>query len=79
MKNIRMSTPCLQNTCTTPSPHGNNIPYIPKEIEELHKMACIKGEHTYADPNLNLKVFTSYYLSKRGKCCNSGCRHCPYK
>lgn len=24
-------------------------------------------------------VFTEYYLAKRGKCCGSGCRHCPYR
>jgi hypothetical protein len=24
-------------------------------------------------------VFTEAYLRKRGYCCNSGCRHCPYK
>jgi hypothetical protein len=23
-------------------------------------------------------VFTEYYLKKRGYCCESGCRHCPY-
>lgn len=23
-------------------------------------------------------VFTEYYLKKRGYCCGSGCRHCPY-
>jgi hypothetical protein len=23
-------------------------------------------------------VFTEKYLSKRGYCCKSGCRHCPY-
>jgi hypothetical protein len=23
-------------------------------------------------------VFTAYYLKKRGTCCGSGCRHCPY-
>ena len=23
-------------------------------------------------------VFTAAYLSRRGYCCNSGCRHCPY-
>jgi len=23
-------------------------------------------------------VFTASYLKKRGYCCNSGCRHCPY-
>jgi hypothetical protein len=23
-------------------------------------------------------VFTAHYLQKRGSCCASGCRHCPY-
>lgn len=23
-------------------------------------------------------VFTEQYLLKRGYCCKSGCRHCPY-
>lgn len=23
-------------------------------------------------------VFTAYYHLKRGRCCGSGCRHCPY-
>ena len=23
-------------------------------------------------------VFTAHYLLKRGYCCNTGCRHCPY-
>jgi hypothetical protein len=26
-----------------------------------------------------LIVFKEWYLLKRGNCCNSGCRHCPYK
>ena len=26
-----------------------------------------------------LYVFTESYHLKRGKCCKSGCRHCPYK
>jgi hypothetical protein len=24
-------------------------------------------------------VFTEHFLLKRGHCCGSGCRHCPYK
>ena len=24
------------------------------------------------------KVFTKHYHLKRGYCCQSGCRHCPY-
>jgi hypothetical protein len=26
-----------------------------------------------------LVVFTAAYHLKRGFCCNSGCRHCPYR
>jgi len=26
-----------------------------------------------------LRVFTEAYLQKRGYCCESNCRHCPYK
>jgi len=25
-----------------------------------------------------LMVLTKYYLEKRGYCCKSGCRNCPY-
>jgi Family of unknown function (DUF5522) len=25
-----------------------------------------------------LMVLTALYLQKRGYCCGSGCRHCPY-
>ena len=25
-----------------------------------------------------LLVFSAWYLLKRGSCCESGCRHCPY-
>ncbi|MCE7921796.1 MAG: hypothetical protein DYG98_01960 [Haliscomenobacteraceae bacterium CHB4] len=24
-------------------------------------------------------VFTEHFLLKRGQCCGSGCRHCPYR
>ena len=24
-------------------------------------------------------IFTEKYHLKRGKCCNNGCKHCPYK
>jgi hypothetical protein len=26
-----------------------------------------------------LLVYTAAYLLKRGSCCGSGCRHCPYE
>jgi len=33
------------------------------------------GDWYFDGPNI---VFTEQYLLKRGKCCESGCRHCPY-
>lgn len=36
-----------------------------------------EGEDYYLD-ELDRYVFTSTYLLKRGYCCESGCRHCPY-
>ena len=37
------------------------------------------GEATYLDPATGYSVFTSAYLRARGTCCDSGCRHCPYR
>ena len=34
------------------------------------------GDFYYEGPYM---VFTAAYHLKRGYCCNSGCRHCPYK
>lgn len=37
---------------------------------------ALEPEDYYFDgPNL---VFTAAYHLKRGTCCGSGCRHCPY-
>jgi hypothetical protein len=34
-------------------------------------------EDYYLDENGNI-VFTAVYHLKRGTCCGSGCRHCPF-
>jgi len=34
------------------------------------------GDFYYEGPWI---VFTASYLLKRGYCCNSNCRHCPYR
>ena len=47
-------------------------------IRAAHKEACAKKEKNYIDPKTGLKVLTEYYLLKRGFCCSTGCRHCPY-
>lgn len=44
----------------------------------LHRAACERGELTYEDPSTGYNVFTELAHKKRGKCCGSGCRHCPY-
>lgn len=36
-----------------------------------------KGEDYYTNED-GLFVFTEAYHLKRGYCCRSGCRHCPY-
>ncbi|MCJ8276243.1 MAG: hypothetical protein HRT44_02965 [Bdellovibrionales bacterium] len=36
----------------------------------------IEGEDFYFEKGL--MVLTKKYHLKRGYCCNSGCRHCPY-
>jgi hypothetical protein len=53
-------------------------PYY-EEILERHKEAIEKDEDMYEDPKTEYFVFTAKYLLNRGTCCNSGCRHCPYK
>ena len=50
-----------------------------RNIQELHEQACERGENTYRDPDTGYLVFTAHALKTRGYCCNSGCRHCPYK
>ena len=42
-----------------------------KQVPEL-----IEGRDYYLEgPNM---VFTADFLQRRGYCCESGCRHCPY-
>ena len=36
----------------------------------------IEGEDFYYEGRF--LVFTEKFLAKRGYCCESGCRHCPY-
>jgi ABC-type Fe3+-hydroxamate transport system substrate-binding protein/diphthamide synthase (EF-2-diphthine--ammonia ligase) len=45
---------------------------------QVHKQACDEGKLTYIDPASGYSVFTELGHKKRGNCCGSGCRHCPY-
>ncbi|MEZ4902222.1 MAG: DUF5522 domain-containing protein [Spirosomataceae bacterium] len=38
----------------------------------------LSPEDYYIDPTTGFLVFTEVYHQKRGYCCKSGCRHCPY-
>ncbi len=39
--------------------------------------ALVEGEDYYLEDGR--LVFTAAYHRKRGYCCNSKCRHCPYR
>jgi hypothetical protein len=62
-------------------PDGSRLaPDAPHRAEILaaHRRALACGEAGYDDPATGLFVLTAAYLAGRGKCCDSGCRHCPY-
>lgn len=40
--------------------------------------SSIKGNEDFYYNEQGYKVFTEKYHLKRGYCCKSGCRHCPY-
>ncbi len=44
-----------------------------------HERALAAGEPTYLDPETGWSVFTETYHLARGSCCDTGCRHCPYR
>ncbi|KAJ1459178.1 periplasmic binding protein-domain-containing protein [Pelagophyceae sp. CCMP2097] len=43
-----------------------------------HAAAVSEKRLTYDDPETGYTVFTSLAALRRGHCCGSGCRHCPY-
>ena len=49
-----------------------------KILDALHEHACTAGKTFYVDPETSREYFTEPYLKKRGYCCHTGCRHCPY-
>lgn len=48
------------------------------EIVAVHRRALEAGVAGYRDPATGFFVFTAGYLWRRGTCCDTGCRHCPY-
>ncbi|WP_169786510.1 DUF5522 domain-containing protein [Cyclobacterium amurskyense] len=49
---------------------------MPKENKLPPPQLLKEGLHYYFEDGL--MVFTKAYHLLRGKCCGSGCRHCPY-
>jgi hypothetical protein len=49
-------------------------------LRESHRQTpvAVKPGDFYFDPG-GLLVFTAAYHLRRGYCCGSGCRHCPYQ
>ncbi len=46
-------------------------------MEEFPKRKDLEPDDYYMSDEGYI-VFTAKYLLKRGYCCKSGCRHCPY-
>jgi len=46
-----------------------------KELPGDTTLELLPGDSYYEGPYL---VFTAQYHLRRGSCCHSGCRHCPY-
>jgi hypothetical protein len=44
----------------------------------LHDRAVAAGLESYVDPATGLLVMTEIAHVRRGSCCGSACRHCPY-
>jgi hypothetical protein len=61
---------------------GTGGPWEPHDVDDrvraAHDEAVRRGDDQYLDPRTGYPVFTSDFLVRRGTCCGSGCRHCPY-
>ncbi|KAK7888607.1 hypothetical protein WMY93_024167 [Mugilogobius chulae] len=47
-------------------------------IHRIHREACEAQKQMYVDPGSGYKVFTEFAHHRRGRCCGSACRHCPF-
>ena len=62
-------------------PHPSRLdPHHPRRAEILaaHSAAVAAGRDGYIDPITGYFVFTAAHLASTGRCCESGCRHCPF-
>jgi hypothetical protein len=47
-----------------------------ERTERLRRLGLEEGDYYYSPEGY--LVFTEQYHIKRGYCCQSGCRHCPF-
>jgi hypothetical protein len=47
-------------------------------IIDAHHAALVTGAAVYVDPGTGLSVLTARTLWAQGRCCEQGCRHCPF-
>ena len=62
-------------------PHPDRVPMtdpLRAEILARHSAALAAEDPGYRDPGSGLFVLTAGFLAERGRCCDQGCRHCPY-
>ena len=58
-------------------PPGEQTAAELRATESSNTPAPLEPEDFYYENGLT--VFTAAYHLKRGYCCNSGCRHCPFR
>jgi len=59
------------NSVTAKEALNNKAKELPKTCKLIEELDYYLEDGKY--------VFTKWYHLKRGYCCGSGCRHCPYK
>ncbi len=50
--------------------------YRPDPSERLERLGIREGDYYFSKEGY--MVFTEQYHLRRGYCCQSGCRHCPF-
>ena len=74
---IAMSADCPKSMLTSDDPNHLEAA-LPHHVRRMHDDAVTAGATTYTDPDSGYMVFCRKAHIDRGKCCGSGCRHCPY-
>lgn len=62
-------------------PHPSRLPPDRPGYDRVmaaHDAATAAGDAGYADPATGYWVFTAATLAATGRCCEQGCRHCPW-